>query len=83
MGDFISQVATRRAKSEDRNSNEDVSNAHNRRELPSRRQAYRYYFKLKCRIIELQYIYFTVIFANVFFSPEKCLQIQQVQKLKR
>uniref|UniRef100_A0A8K9V4D0 Uncharacterized protein n=1 Tax=Oncorhynchus mykiss TaxID=8022 RepID=A0A8K9V4D0_ONCMY len=47
MGDFISQVATRRAKSEDRNSNEDVSNAHNRRELPSRRQAYRYYFKLK------------------------------------
>ncbi|XP_035597504.1 cyclic AMP-dependent transcription factor ATF-1-like isoform X4 [Oncorhynchus keta] len=37
----LAQVATRRAKSEDRNSNEDVSNAHNRRELPSRRQAYR------------------------------------------
>ncbi|XP_029555146.1 cAMP-responsive element modulator-like isoform X3 [Salmo trutta] len=37
----LAQVATRRAKSEDRNSNEDVSNAHNRRELPSRRQPYR------------------------------------------
>uniref|UniRef100_A0AAZ3P324 Uncharacterized protein n=1 Tax=Oncorhynchus tshawytscha TaxID=74940 RepID=A0AAZ3P324_ONCTS len=38
---IITSTATRRAKSEDRNSNEDVSNAHNRRELPSRRQAYR------------------------------------------
>uniref|UniRef100_A0A4W5MH07 cAMP responsive element modulator n=1 Tax=Hucho hucho TaxID=62062 RepID=A0A4W5MH07_9TELE len=37
----LAQVATRRAKSEDRNSTEDVSNAHNRRDLPSRRQPYR------------------------------------------
>ncbi|CAB1340786.1 unnamed protein product, partial [Coregonus sp. 'balchen'] len=37
----LAQVATRRAKSEDRNSNEDVSNTHNKRELPFRRQTYR------------------------------------------
>ncbi|KAM9552530.1 cAMP-responsive element modulator-like [Salvelinus alpinus] len=37
----LAQVATRSAKSEDRNSNEDVSNAHNRREITPRRQPYR------------------------------------------